>query len=144
MVQEQSGQQSFAWCYVIICIFSLHCCQFINHFIQAVTSIIPFSLPLSAKIRRRRPTPATLFRLTDPPSPEEDSGPHQVHQLLSGVVPKKRSVSVSNHLKDYRGKYVFVIKLSMYTKLRQHSKACSVGAAEDCFRKGTGNSHWKL
>lgn len=24
-------------------------------------------------IRRRRPTPATLFRLTDPPSPEEDS-----------------------------------------------------------------------
>ncbi|XP_040033307.2 protein phosphatase 1 regulatory subunit 1B [Gasterosteus aculeatus] len=28
-------------------------------------------------IRRRRPTPATLFRLTDPPSPEEDIGPHQ-------------------------------------------------------------------
>ncbi|XP_013863090.1 protein phosphatase 1 regulatory subunit 1B [Austrofundulus limnaeus] len=28
-------------------------------------------------IRRRRPTPATLFRLTDQPSPEEDSGPHQ-------------------------------------------------------------------
>ncbi|XP_074518618.1 protein phosphatase 1 regulatory subunit 1B-like [Halichoeres trimaculatus] len=28
-------------------------------------------------IRRRRPTPATLFRLTDPPSPEEDLGPHQ-------------------------------------------------------------------
>ncbi|KAG7227960.1 hypothetical protein INR49_005581 [Caranx melampygus] len=29
------------------------------------------------EIRRRRPTPATLFRLTDPPSPDEDSGPHQ-------------------------------------------------------------------
>nr|XP_061822644.1 protein phosphatase 1 regulatory subunit 1B-like [Nerophis lumbriciformis] len=28
-------------------------------------------------IRRRRPTPATLFRLTDPPSPEEDCGSHQ-------------------------------------------------------------------
>ncbi|KAM3591335.1 uncharacterized protein V6R79_000379 [Siganus canaliculatus] len=28
-------------------------------------------------IRRRRPTPATLFRLTDPPSPEEDISPHQ-------------------------------------------------------------------
>ncbi|XP_069547939.1 protein phosphatase 1 regulatory subunit 1B-like isoform X2 [Brachyistius frenatus] len=28
-------------------------------------------------IRRRRPTPATLFRLTDPPSPDEDSGSHQ-------------------------------------------------------------------
>ncbi|XP_076616641.1 protein phosphatase 1 regulatory subunit 1B-like [Chaetodon auriga] len=28
-------------------------------------------------IRRRRPTPATLFRLTDPPSPEEEIGPHQ-------------------------------------------------------------------
>nr|XP_046233949.1 protein phosphatase 1 regulatory subunit 1B-like [Scatophagus argus] len=28
-------------------------------------------------IRRRRPTPATLFRLTDPPSPEEDVVPHQ-------------------------------------------------------------------
>lgn len=35
-------------------------------------------LLLSAKIRRRRPTPATLFRLTDPPSPEEDGGHHQV------------------------------------------------------------------
>nr|XP_033466952.1 protein phosphatase 1 regulatory subunit 1B-like isoform X1 [Epinephelus lanceolatus] len=32
---------------------------------------------VSARIRRRRPTPATLFRLTDPPSPEEDIGPHQ-------------------------------------------------------------------
>ncbi|XP_028286991.1 protein phosphatase 1 regulatory subunit 1B-like isoform X2 [Parambassis ranga] len=45
---------------------------------------IQFSVPSSVptqldprQIRRRRPTPATLFRLTDPPSPEEDSGPHQ-------------------------------------------------------------------
>uniref|UniRef100_A0A3Q4BGG2 Protein phosphatase 1 regulatory subunit 1B n=1 Tax=Mola mola TaxID=94237 RepID=A0A3Q4BGG2_MOLML len=28
-------------------------------------------------IRRRRPTPATLFRVTDQPSPEEDIGPQQ-------------------------------------------------------------------
>lgn len=34
------------------------------------------------KIRRRRPTPATLFRLTDPPSPEEDAGSQQVGQPL--------------------------------------------------------------
>uniref|UniRef100_A0A3B4VEN0 Protein phosphatase 1 regulatory subunit 1B n=1 Tax=Seriola dumerili TaxID=41447 RepID=A0A3B4VEN0_SERDU len=48
---------------------------------------IQFSVPSSVPtqldprqvemIRRRRPTPATLFRLTDPPSPDEDSGPHQ-------------------------------------------------------------------
>uniref|UniRef100_A0A3Q2WXB4 Protein phosphatase 1 regulatory subunit 1B n=1 Tax=Haplochromis burtoni TaxID=8153 RepID=A0A3Q2WXB4_HAPBU len=48
---------------------------------------IQFSVPSSVPtqldprqvemIRRRRPTPATLFRLTDPPSPEEDSSPHQ-------------------------------------------------------------------
>ncbi|KAM9716036.1 uncharacterized protein ACNS7B_022152 [Menidia menidia] len=48
---------------------------------------IQFSVPSSGPlqldprqvemIRRRRPTPATLFRLTDPPSPEEESGPHQ-------------------------------------------------------------------
>uniref|UniRef100_A0A8D3D3A7 Protein phosphatase 1 regulatory subunit 1B n=1 Tax=Scophthalmus maximus TaxID=52904 RepID=A0A8D3D3A7_SCOMX len=48
---------------------------------------IQFSVPSSVPtqldprqvemIRRRRPTPATLFRLTDPPSPEEDCSPHQ-------------------------------------------------------------------
>ncbi|XP_054455532.1 protein phosphatase 1 regulatory subunit 1B-like [Anoplopoma fimbria] len=48
---------------------------------------IQFSVPSSVPtqldprqvemIRRRRPTPATLFRLTDPPSPEEDIGPPQ-------------------------------------------------------------------
>lgn len=48
---------------------------------------IQFSVPSGAPtqldprqvemIRRRRPTPATLFRLTDPPSPEEEAGQHQ-------------------------------------------------------------------
>ncbi|XP_068610893.1 protein phosphatase 1 regulatory subunit 1B-like [Brachionichthys hirsutus] len=48
---------------------------------------IQFSVPPSVPIhldprqvemiRRRRPTPATLFRLTDPPSPDADAGPHQ-------------------------------------------------------------------
>uniref|UniRef100_A0A3Q1JID1 Protein phosphatase 1 regulatory subunit 1B n=1 Tax=Anabas testudineus TaxID=64144 RepID=A0A3Q1JID1_ANATE len=44
---------------------------------------VPSSVPVQLDprqvemIRRRRPTPATLFRLTDPPSPEEDGGPHQ-------------------------------------------------------------------
>ncbi|MED6289448.1 hypothetical protein CHARACLAT_002880 [Characodon lateralis] len=48
---------------------------------------IQFSVPSSVAlqldprqvemIRRRRPTPATLFKLTDPPSPEEDSSSHQ-------------------------------------------------------------------
>ncbi|KAK7919470.1 hypothetical protein WMY93_010754 [Mugilogobius chulae] len=37
-------------------------------------------------IRRRRPTPATLFRLTDPPSPEEDSGSQQWMLTDNGVL----------------------------------------------------------
>ncbi|XP_030611755.1 protein phosphatase 1 regulatory subunit 1B-like isoform X3 [Archocentrus centrarchus] len=54
---------------------------------------IQFSVPSSVPtqldprqvemIRRRRPTPATLFRLTDPPSPEEESSPHQVDVHVS-------------------------------------------------------------
>ncbi|XP_072229457.1 protein phosphatase 1 regulatory subunit 1B-like [Leuresthes tenuis] len=45
----------------------------------SVPSSVPLQLdPLQVEmIRRRRPTPATLFRLTDPPSPEEENGPHQ-------------------------------------------------------------------
>uniref|UniRef100_A0A3Q1FFV9 Protein phosphatase 1 regulatory subunit 1B n=1 Tax=Acanthochromis polyacanthus TaxID=80966 RepID=A0A3Q1FFV9_9TELE len=45
----------------------------------SVPSAVPTQLdPRQVEmIRRRRPTPATLFRLTDPPSPEEDSGQHQ-------------------------------------------------------------------
>ncbi|CAJ1080358.1 protein phosphatase 1 regulatory subunit 1B-like isoform X1 [Xyrichtys novacula] len=42
----------------------------------SVPSAVPTQLD-PRQIRRRRPTPATLFRLTDPPSPEEDIGPHQ-------------------------------------------------------------------
>ncbi|XP_039991639.1 protein phosphatase 1 regulatory subunit 1B-like [Xiphias gladius] len=45
----------------------------------SVPSAVPTQLdPRQVEmIRRRRPTPATLFRLTDQPSPEEDSAPHQ-------------------------------------------------------------------
>uniref|UniRef100_UPI0037E744FC protein phosphatase 1 regulatory subunit 1B-like n=1 Tax=Semicossyphus pulcher TaxID=241346 RepID=UPI0037E744FC len=44
----------------------------------SVPSAVPTQLdPRQVEmIRRRRPTPATLFRLTDPPSPEEDIGNH--------------------------------------------------------------------
>ncbi|XP_012737795.2 protein phosphatase 1 regulatory subunit 1B isoform X1 [Fundulus heteroclitus] len=44
---------------------------------------VPSSVPLQLDprqvemIRRRRPTPATLFKLTDAPSPEEDSSSQQ-------------------------------------------------------------------
>ncbi|XP_038590856.1 protein phosphatase 1 regulatory subunit 1B-like [Micropterus salmoides] len=45
----------------------------------SVPSAVPTQLdPRQVEmIRRRRPTPATLFRLTDPPSPDEEIGPHQ-------------------------------------------------------------------
>ncbi|XP_034427407.1 protein phosphatase 1 regulatory subunit 1B-like [Hippoglossus hippoglossus] len=45
----------------------------------SVPSAVPTQLdPRQVEmIRRRRPTPATLFRLTDPPSPDEDCSPHQ-------------------------------------------------------------------
>ncbi|XP_008312051.1 protein phosphatase 1 regulatory subunit 1B-like [Cynoglossus semilaevis] len=45
----------------------------------SVPSSVPAQLdPLQVEmIRRRRPTPATLFRTTDPPSPEEEKSPHQ-------------------------------------------------------------------
>uniref|UniRef100_A0A3P9KIT2 Protein phosphatase 1 regulatory subunit 1B n=2 Tax=Oryzias latipes TaxID=8090 RepID=A0A3P9KIT2_ORYLA len=46
---------------------------------------VPSSVPVQLdprQIRRRRPTPATLFRLTDAASPEEDSGQRQVAQLI--------------------------------------------------------------
>ncbi|XP_061666828.1 protein phosphatase 1 regulatory subunit 1B-like isoform X2 [Syngnathoides biaculeatus] len=46
----------------------------------SVPSAVPIQLdPRQVElIRRRRPTPATLFRLTDPPSPEDDGGPQQL------------------------------------------------------------------
>ncbi|CAB1312175.1 unnamed protein product [Coregonus sp. 'balchen'] len=40
-------------------------------------------------IRRRRPTPATLFRLTDQPSPEEENDNHQWVIGENGVLTKK-------------------------------------------------------
>ncbi|CAB1454075.1 unnamed protein product [Pleuronectes platessa] len=45
----------------------------------SVPSAVPTQLdPRQVEmIRRRRPTPATLFRLTDPSSPDEDCSPHQ-------------------------------------------------------------------
>lgn len=51
-------------------------------------------LSLFAKIRRRRPTPATLFRLTDPPSPDEDIGPHQVDQLFFTIWGSKNPTQI--------------------------------------------------
>ncbi|XP_053197682.1 protein phosphatase 1 regulatory subunit 1B-like isoform X3 [Scomber japonicus] len=66
---------------------------------QDVRRKIQFSVPSSVPtqldprqvemIRRRRPTPATLFRLTDPPSPDEDSGPHQWVLGENGVLKAK-------------------------------------------------------
>uniref|UniRef100_A0AAQ4PJB5 Protein phosphatase 1 regulatory subunit 1B n=1 Tax=Gasterosteus aculeatus aculeatus TaxID=481459 RepID=A0AAQ4PJB5_GASAC len=57
-------------------------------------------------IRRRRPTPATLFRLTDPPSPEEDIGPHQWVLGENGAL-KAKLVHTSTYeppsLKEDRG-----------------------------------------
>ncbi|XP_049614880.1 protein phosphatase 1 regulatory subunit 1B isoform X1 [Syngnathus scovelli] len=51
----------------------------------SVPSAVPLQLdPRQVElIRRRRPTPATLFQLTDPLSPEDDPGSHQVRRLGS-------------------------------------------------------------
>ncbi|KAM7370736.1 hypothetical protein PAMP_010260 [Pampus punctatissimus] len=67
---------------------------------------IQFSVPSSVPtqldprqvemIRRRRPTPATLFRVTDPPSPEEDSGPYQWVLGENGVL-KAKLVNTSTY-----------------------------------------------
>ncbi|KAM3859996.1 protein phosphatase 1 regulatory subunit 1A-like [Diretmus argenteus] len=58
----------------------------------SVPSSIPTQLdPLQVEmIRRRRPTPATLFRMTDPPSPEEEGGPHQWVLGEHGALKAKR------------------------------------------------------
>ncbi|XP_051926856.1 protein phosphatase 1 regulatory subunit 1B-like [Hippocampus zosterae] len=54
----------------------------------SVPSAVPIQLdPRQVEmIRRRRPTPATLFRLTDPPSPEDDTGSHQWSVGENGVL----------------------------------------------------------
>ncbi|XP_017284969.1 protein phosphatase 1 regulatory subunit 1B isoform X2 [Kryptolebias marmoratus] len=63
---------------------------------------IQFAVPASAPttldprqvemIRRRRPTPATLFRVADQPSPEDDQSAHQVKWVVgeNGVLKPKR------------------------------------------------------
>lgn len=68
---------------------------------------IQFSVPSSVPtqldprqvemIRRRRPTPATLFRLTDPPSPEEESSPHQQWALGENGALKAKLVHMSTY-----------------------------------------------
>uniref|UniRef100_A0A1A7YTQ3 Protein phosphatase 1 regulatory subunit 1B n=1 Tax=Iconisemion striatum TaxID=60296 RepID=A0A1A7YTQ3_9TELE len=61
---------------------------------------IQFAVPASAPtnldprqvemIRRRRPTPATLFRVADQPSPEDDQSTHQWVVGENGVLKPKR------------------------------------------------------
>ncbi|XP_061120324.1 protein phosphatase 1 regulatory subunit 1B-like [Syngnathus typhle] len=59
----------------------------------SVPSAVPLQLdPRQVElIRRRRPTPATLFRLTDPLSPEDDPGSHQCLGGENGVLKSKTS-----------------------------------------------------
>ncbi|KAF7225926.1 protein phosphatase 1 regulatory subunit 1B isoform X5 [Nothobranchius furzeri] len=68
------------------------------------------SSPLSqshTEIRRRRPTPATLFRVADQPSPEDDQSTHQVKWVVgeNGVLKPKRvnpNVYQPPSLKDHQ------------------------------------------
>ncbi|XP_061612466.1 protein phosphatase 1 regulatory subunit 1B-like isoform X2 [Phyllopteryx taeniolatus] len=64
----------------------------------SVPSAVPIQLdPRQVElIRRRRPTPATLFRLTDPPSPEDDGGSHQWVAGENGVLKAKTLNSTSS------------------------------------------------
>uniref|UniRef100_A0A1A8FV64 Protein phosphatase 1 regulatory subunit 1B n=1 Tax=Nothobranchius korthausae TaxID=1143690 RepID=A0A1A8FV64_9TELE len=78
---------------------------------------IQFAVPASAPtnldprqvemIRRRRPTPATLFRVADQPSPEDDQSTHQVKWVVgeNGVLKPKRvnpNVYQPPSLKDHQ------------------------------------------
>ncbi|XP_057681794.1 protein phosphatase 1 regulatory subunit 1B-like [Corythoichthys intestinalis] len=67
----------------------------------SVPSAVPIQLdPRQVElIRRRRPTPATLFRLTDPPSPEDDSG---CHQWLAGENRVLKTKTVNNTSSTYQ------------------------------------------
>ncbi|KAL7870034.1 hypothetical protein AOLI_G00140220 [Acnodon oligacanthus] len=58
----------------------------------SVPSAVPTQLdPKQVEmIRRRRPTPATLFRLTDHPSPEEENPSHQLAVCENGLLKAKR------------------------------------------------------
>ncbi|XP_040918376.1 protein phosphatase 1 regulatory subunit 1B isoform X3 [Toxotes jaculatrix] len=78
---------------------------------------IQFAVPASAPtnldprqvemIRRRRPTPATLFRVADQSSPEDDQSTHQVKWVVgeNGVLKPKRvnpNVYQPPSLKDHQ------------------------------------------
>ncbi|XP_028268661.1 protein phosphatase 1 regulatory subunit 1B isoform X3 [Parambassis ranga] len=78
---------------------------------------IQFAVPASAPtnldprqvemIRRRRPTPATLFRVADQTSPEDDQSTHQVKWVVgeNGVLKPKRvnpNVYQPPSLKDHQ------------------------------------------
>uniref|UniRef100_A0A1A7WTE3 Protein phosphatase 1 regulatory subunit 1B n=1 Tax=Iconisemion striatum TaxID=60296 RepID=A0A1A7WTE3_9TELE len=76
---------------------------------------IQFAVPASAPtnldprqvemIRRRRPTPATLFRVADQPSPEDDQSTHQWVVGENGVLKPKRvnpNVYQPPSLKDHQ------------------------------------------
>ncbi|XP_077595858.1 protein phosphatase 1 regulatory subunit 1B-like isoform X1 [Stigmatopora nigra] len=67
----------------------------------SVPSVVPIQLdPRQVElIRRRRPTPATLFRLTDPPSPEDDNG---CHQWLAGENRVRKPKTVNNTSSTYQ------------------------------------------
>ncbi|XP_072523452.1 protein phosphatase 1 regulatory subunit 1A-like isoform X2 [Salminus brasiliensis] len=58
----------------------------------SVPSAVPTQLdPKQVEmIRRRRPTPATLFRMTDHPSPEEENPGHQLAVCENGLLMGKR------------------------------------------------------
>nr|XP_046224004.1 protein phosphatase 1 regulatory subunit 1B-like [Oncorhynchus gorbuscha] len=62
----------------------------------SVPSAVPLQLdPRQVEmIRRRRPTPATLFRLTDQPSPEEENDNHQWVIGENGVLTKNITAHV--------------------------------------------------
>uniref|UniRef100_A0A8C7FS26 Protein phosphatase 1 regulatory subunit 1B n=1 Tax=Oncorhynchus kisutch TaxID=8019 RepID=A0A8C7FS26_ONCKI len=62
----------------------------------SVPSAVPLQLdPRQVEmIRRRRPTPATLFRLTDQPSPEEENDNHQWVIGENGVLTKNINAHV--------------------------------------------------
>ncbi|XP_051522959.1 protein phosphatase 1 regulatory subunit 1B-like isoform X2 [Myxocyprinus asiaticus] len=62
----------------------------------SVPSAMPSQLdPKQAElIRRRRPTPATLFKLTDHASPDDDSIGHQLPVSENGALKPKRATAV--------------------------------------------------
>uniref|UniRef100_A0A673A1N0 Protein phosphatase 1 regulatory subunit 1B n=1 Tax=Sphaeramia orbicularis TaxID=375764 RepID=A0A673A1N0_9TELE len=77
---------------------------------------IQFSVPSSVPpqldprqvemIRRRRPTPATLFRLTDPPSPDDDTSPHQWMLAENGALKSKLVNTMTYQPPSLKGKSV--------------------------------------